>query len=441
LENVWPQRKVEKETLAGAFFWLSAFYFCYCGRPEDAISVLSYIPVAKVTTIFALLSLILAAGKTTRRYKDLPKEARYLLLMICIFFVSSVFSPVWRGGAFANTTGFAKVYIAWVLTFLLVTTLKRLRRIIFIQAASVIVICLIAVVKGHSVPRLDGVIGGFYSNPNDMAFAIVLSLPFCLAFLLTAKSTARQFFWCAGMLVMATTLVLTASRAGFIDLVVAGTVCLWHFGIKGKRLYLIGATFVLGAALLLVAGRSLMQRFAAISGESLSTQEQETAHASYEERKLLMIRAVDAITHYPLLGVGLANFVIYSGLWKDVHASYLQIAADGGIPILILYLMFFFRGFANLRQLSRKGKLDNDTDLFLGALKGSLVGFVVGACFAPEAYQFFPYFTVCYTSVFFAITKEGEKAVPVVIQPERPWERFSPAALSTGGSSAFKPAR
>ena len=147
MEKVLAQSPKETENLAGAFFWLSAFYFCYCGRPEDAVQALSYLPVAKITTIFALLSLVMAAGKTGRRFKDLPKEARYLLMMIAIFFVSSVFSPVWRGGAFANTTGFAKVYIAWVLTFLLVTTLSRLRRIIFIQAASVIVICLVAIVK------------------------------------------------------------------------------------------------------------------------------------------------------------------------------------------------------------------------------------------------------------------------------------------------------
>jgi hypothetical protein len=32
----------------------------------------------------------------------------------------------------------------------------------------------------------------------------------------------------------------------------------------------------------------------------------------------------------------------------------------------------------------------------------------VGALFAPEAYQFFPYFAVAYTSVLLAIAKERE---------------------------------
>jgi hypothetical protein len=115
------------------------------------------------------------------------------------------------------------------------------------------------------------------------------------------------------------------------------------------------------------------------------------------------------------LGVGAGDFVVYSGLWRDVHVSYLQIAVDGGIPVMILYMLFFARGFTNLRVLSRTKNLDDETVLFAGALKSSLVGFVVGACFAPEAYQFFPYFTVCYTSVLCAMIKDRQlSSIPEV---------------------------
>ena len=425
MERVAP--RVKKEPLSGAFFWLTAFYVVYCARPGDFFRVLGYIPLAKITGLLALLSLISAAGKTPRRFKDVPREGRYLLVIIALLFVGAFLSPVWRGGAFFSTMDFAKVYVAWVLTFLLITTLTRLKRVIFLQSASVALVSFVAIVKGHSVPRLDGVIGGFYSNPNDMAFAIVLSLPFCLAFLLTARGGVRKALWCFGILMMALALLLTASRAGFIDLVVAGAFCLWYFGVKGKRLYLIVATAFLGAVLLLVAGKTLMRRFAAISAEEVTSQQEDTAHASFEERKVLMFRALEAIVHYPILGVGVGDFVVYSGLWKDVHASYLQIAADGGIPVLILYLMFFGRGFANLKNLRRRKDLDSDTRLFAGALTSSLVGFAVGACFAPEAYQFFPYFTVCYTSVFLAMTKErGDSAISAAkLQPAR--ARFAQA--------------
>jgi hypothetical protein len=423
-----PEAIESKEVLPGAFFWLTAFYFVYCGRPSDLLPALSVLPLAKITAAVATLSLFLSIGRTKRRLSDLPREGAYLLLLVILLFVSALLSPVWRGGAFFTTLDFAKVFIVWVLTFLLVTSLRRLRRLIFLQSASVAIISLAAIVKGRSVPRLDGVIGGFYSNPNDMAFAIVLSIPFCVAFLLTARNMVRKFAWAMAILVMASALMLTASRAGFIDLVIAGGVLLWQFGVKGKRHYLIVGALLLSAALLLTAGKELAVRFNGIF-ESGSSVEQDSAHESYEERRELVVRAASAITQYPVLGLGAGDFVVYSGLWRDVHVSYLQIAVDGGIPVMILYLVFFARGFTNLRALNRTKNLDDETVLFVGALKSSLVGFVVGACFAPEAYQFFPYFTVCYTSVLCAITREQQVSATSAVK--------RPSSISSDFAKAY----
>jgi hypothetical protein len=399
-----------KEVLSGAFFWLTAFYFVYCSRPGELVPELTVIPLAKVSGGLAALSLLFSIGRTPRNIGDLPKEAFYLLLLIMLLFASALLSPVWKGGAFATALDFSKVFVGFILMFLLVTTLRRFRRIVFIQSASVAVVSCVALVKGHSVPRLEDVIpGSLYSNPNDMGFAIVLSIPFCLAFLLTARSFVRKTAWAIGIVAMLAALMLTASRAGFIDLVIAGTVLLREFGVKGKRTYLVGGAAFLCLVLLMVVGKDLTVRFNGIANSG-NSMEQDSAHASYEERRLLMIKSVDAMVHYPLLGVGPGDFQIYSGFWRDVHASYLQIAVEGGIPVLILYLLFFVRGFANLRALGAIKNLDGETVLFFGALKSSLIGFVVGACFAPEAYQLYPYFVVCYTSVLLAMTKERQAA-------------------------------
>jgi len=397
------------DALNGAFFWLSAFYVVYCARPEDWIPGLLYIPLAKITGIFAFLGLLTSLGKTKRKFKDLPRESFYLLAMIGILFFSAVFSSVWRAGALSHTLDFSKVYLAWILTFLLVTNYQRLRRIIYIQSVSVLVIAVVSVIKGHSRARLEGVIGGIYSNPNDLAFGVVITLPFCLAFLLTSKSVIAKFCWLGGILAMALTLFLTASRGGFVMLVIAGSVCLWHFGVKGRRVSLIIATGFTVILLLIVAGGPLMKRMGAISGE-VENQEEAKAFASYEQRTYLMKRSIQGIEEHPFLGLGIRNFQIYSEVWHDVHMTYLQIAVEGGIPSLILYLLFFGRGFGNLRKLRRRKDLDEPTKLLVGALHSSLIGFVVGALFAPEAYQFFPYFAIAYTSALVATVTEQDRA-------------------------------
>src|SRR6266852_3438924 len=219
---------------------------------------------AKITAILAMWGLFTALGKTKRTFRDLPKEARLLLIMIGILYLGAFLSPVWRGGAVVRCTDFSKVYIAWVLVFLLITTFDRLRRIIFIQAASVVVACAAAVIKGHNVPRLNSVLGGIYGNPNDLAFAIVLSLPFALAFMVAAKNAVVKAAWLGGMLIMAVTIFLTASRAGFIDLIISGSVALYFFGIKGKRPMLIVATGLVGVVVMGAFGGKLYDLFAAL---------------------------------------------------------------------------------------------------------------------------------------------------------------------------------
>jgi O-antigen ligase len=103
--------------------------------------------------------------------------------------------------------------------------------------------------------------------------------------------------------------------------------------------------------------------------------------------------------------------------------TYLQIAVEGGLPCLVLYLMFFWSGFRNLKILRKTPNLDERTVLFVGALHSSLIGFVVGALFAPEAYQFFPYFAVAFTATLLQTVKEREResgtaAVPASAKPQ-----------------------
>jgi len=405
-----------------SFFWLTAFYLVYCIRPEDWVPGLAIVPLAKITAIAALLAFVVGAGRTERSLRDLPRESYYLLALIGVLVLSSFFSPIWRSGALFNTLNFAKIYVVWVLTFLLVTDLTRLRRIVFVQASSVPVVCVLSLIKAHSRPRLEGVLGGVYSNSNDLAFAIVLSLPFCLMFFLMARGVFRKLVWIGAMLAMAAALVLTASRGGFITLVVGGAVCLWHFGIREKRLYLIAATGFVFLILLGVAGGPLKERFSGMWSDKLQSQEAATAYGSYEDRKLLNRKALEGIEHHPFLGLGPMNFETYSTEWREVHNSYLQIAVEGGIPSLILYLMFFGRGFRNLRILLKRKDLTVDLRMFTRALYASMVGFMFGALFSPEAYMYFPFFAVAYTCALFNLVQETGPAAcagPVASQRVR----------------------
>lgn len=424
------------------FFWLSMFFVVYCARPGDYVPLLGYIPMAKITGILAMWGLFNAVGHTKRTLKDMPLEGKLLFYIVCLFFFGGFLSPVWKGGAVSKSIEFSKIIVAWTLIFLLITTFERLRKIIWIQAISVVVACSAAIAKGHDVDRLNGVLGGIYSNPNDLAFAVVLALPFALLFMVIAKNFISKLLWMGGMLIMLFTIFLTASRAGFIDLVISGAVTLYFFAIKGKRPTLLVGTVFTAVLIAGTVGGKLYDRFTALEGGSTTEQ---SAYGSYQDRVYLMKRAVDAIVHYPIFGIGARNFPTYSGIWRDVHMTYLQAASEGGLPVLFLYLWFFRRGFQNLKILRKRKDLDTNTTLFVGALTSSLVGFIVGALFAPETFQYFPYFAVGFTAALVRTLKEmdderalsgGELAAP---PPKR--GRHFLEAYDFGRTDAVSPLR
>jgi O-antigen ligase len=213
---------------------------------------------------------------------------------------------------------------------------------------------------------------------------------------------------------------------------------MWHFGIKGKRPGLIAGVVLSAVVLLALAGGKLSDRFEALSGDSTTDA---SAYGSYRDRMYLMERALEGIENYPIFGIGNNNFMTYSLIWHEVHMTYLQIAVEGGIPCMVIYLMFFRCGFKNLKIMLKAKDLDEHTILFVGALHSSLIGFAVGACFAPEAYQFFPYFAVAFTSTLLQTLKERELEPKTPLpDPGKP-RHFLEVYANYGRTGAVTPVR
>jgi O-antigen ligase len=389
-----------REPLAGAYFWLAVFFVIYCARPEDWIPGLAFIPLAKISGVLAVLALVFAIGRVRG---GVPREMIFLLLLLLQLFLTVPFSPVWHGGAFFEVLEFSKVVIIMLVMVLAVNSLARLRRLVFIQSASVAVISLAAIVKGRSVlGRLEGALNGIYSNPNDLAFAIVLTLPLCFVFFLRTSNFLVKAAWTGMMVAMVYAVFLTASRAGILALTVTAIVAFWEFGVRGRRPLLVIMGVVTLFAALALAGGDLIRRFQVMSGGQLSRPGDMAALESAAQRRLLLIRSLEVIGEHPLFGVGPGNFQVVSGVWRETHNSYTQIGSEAGIPGLILFVLILWSAFTNLRRARRRLGWDcdprDDLRLLAGGLRASLVGFVVGAFFASVAYHFFPYFLVGYTA-------------------------------------------
>jgi O-antigen ligase len=399
-------RSANQPQSASAYFCVLLFFVVYCARPEDWIPGLAVVPLAKIAGVLCALSFVVSIPRLRQR---LPREAIYLALLVFQLWLTVPLSPVWRGGAFDAMLDFSKVLLIVLVMGVAVTTMKRLRQLIFVQTASVVAIAAVSLAKGSFLEgRIQGAVHGIYENSNELALISMLSLPFCVAFLLRTRSWFLKGFWAAAAALMVYGTMLTGSRGGLLALVVSGSVCLWEFGVRGKRTALFVAGGLLGVTLILFAGNTVKDRFEATFGDP-STGENGGAYGSAMQRQELFWKALAVTADHPLFGVGPGNFNSISGMWHDQHNTYTQMSSDGGVPAFILYLLLMWCALRNLKNTNKLAPLDSDERLFAMALRASLCGFLVGSFFTASAYHFFPYFLVAYSTGLMAIaqTKYG----------------------------------
>jgi O-antigen ligase len=390
-----------------AYYALCLFSVFYFFRPEDFIPGMDVVPVGKILGAIGVLGLILGV-RSRNRQAGWPLELKLLLALFAWQCLTIPFA-FWRGGAFNKviSTCSKTVIIAFLVT-LAVQSFDQLKRLLWIQALAVAVTAVASVLFVTGGSRLTGITGGVFSNPNDLAINIALNWPLCLMFLLMTRSYWKKALWAAALIFMLRGVMLTYSRSGFLAVAVAMVLCFWEFGIRGKRLYLVGGAVVLAFVALAVLPRNYTARLVSIVGvESTESMDQGSAG----ERKDLLLKSLAVTATHPLFGLGPGNFEPYSGAWRVTHNTYTEVSSECGIPALILFLAILFRAFRNVRHVRKASRYsDAEVRLLSGGLWAGLAAYVVGAFFASTAYQLYPYYMVAYTAVLFRITSVQEAA-------------------------------
>src|SRR5262249_46255341 len=101
--------------------------------------------------------------------------------------------------------------------------------------------------------RIQGFVGGMFENPNDLATALDLLLPFTVLLTLINKGRARLFYLgCSAVLAIG--VLVTFSRGGFLGLIALSGVLLWKLG-RGRRLKtMLAAAMICGILLAVTPG-------------------------------------------------------------------------------------------------------------------------------------------------------------------------------------------
>jgi putative inorganic carbon (hco3(-)) transporter len=399
-------------------YWVMVvFSFLYYFRPGDTIRGVAVLHPARITAVFAVMALLMGANKI--RLKQLPAEIKIIFAMFGWMVLTIPFAS-WRGGSFQQVFfEFSKALIVTLTLIVTVTRKVELRRLMLVQALGVALMTSAAVIANNRMQgRLAGVGDAMLSNPNDLAINVALNWPLCLLFLITVRGMAAKLFWAVSMLVMIYALIETYSRAGFLALIVAIVLCLWEFGIRRKKVYVLGVAFVCLMATVAVAPGNYIARLETLLGKF---QEGDYDRGSAEARYELLIQSLKVTATHPVFGVGPGNFPSYTGLWRVTHNTYTQFSSECGIPVLLLFLLLLWRVFLNLRYL-RKVPRSTDTEelhLYTSALMASFGAYLLGAFFSRTGYELFPYYMVVYTTLLYRLTlaEQERKTTSLVRTP------------------------
>lgn len=231
------------------------------------------------------------------------------------------------------------------------------------------------------------------SDPNYEALNIVMVIP--LAICLFQSETSR--FWrrialgCTLVLVFG--MFLSQSRGGLLALSVLALAG-W-LRIRRKLLVLVAMVAVIGIAAAL-APAATWQRLREIQ---ISGRADTGAEVSTRTRVELVKGGLKMIKTHPIFGVGLDQFKplvghynpnLYSVIREDyiAHNTYVQVAAEGGVPTLLLFLALIRTAFVNCRRAARYSSTSSPRIAHLAlAMRLGLLAYMVAACFLTAEFE------------------------------------------------------
>jgi O-antigen ligase len=410
-------RTVEAETglrrLPFVYGATVVFFALFYYRPEDFIGVLAYIPLAKIAGGAGFAAFLL--GLPGHKVK-IPVGIKVLCLLLVQMTMAIPFA-IWPGGAFSTVFDkFAKGVVMAIMVSMAVVTLQEMRKLLWIQVSAVTLVTFFSIALHHheeTTGRLSGIQHSILANPNDLAINIAISFPLAMAFMLHGRGF-KKVVWVLSLVVMVVGVVLTASRSGFLALILILFICIWEYGIKGKRRPLVVTmvlALLLGCGVAFSSSRYRARIASIVAGGSV---EGSGDRGSLEARKELLKRSIITALKHPIFGVGPGCFPLVDSGWHVAHNAYTELAAETGFPGLILFLLAIGTTFKALRRIrdSQPYRDEPEFRLFTQALRAGVVGYLAGSFFASTEYNLYPYFMMGYAYAMARIADAQSSAQP-----------------------------
>jgi len=315
--------------------------------PFDQVLVLgkSETTITWVAGAFAAATLVIY-GLVSGRFKSPPRAGLYWGLFVLWTAASTVWAidPAASLKWLPTVATLSALYI--VATSLRVARRELSRSVLFVIAGGAVAASLIIFQFANHISWVGGtgrpegraslVIGNLQSNPNDLGFSLLLPFSLALGGVLSPGGRLKRTALLTAFALMTISMFLTMSRGSLIALCVVVLVYLFRVGISRRILI---PVLVLAIALFFLP-KLFYQRL------------EESPVNRGTGRYDIWLVGLEIVKHYPVIGVGLANFSVayrsfagYAhvfpshGYAHDAHNMYLQVCAETGVIGFALFLV------------------------------------------------------------------------------------------------------
>ena len=393
-----------------SYLGLFVFTFLVYVRPYELFPSLGWL--SRSALIVALATLVVFIPTQLGLENRITTWSREVKLAVALLITGVLSIPfaLEPQRAFQSFVDFLKVILMFIVMVNVVRTDSRLRRLILLV---LFVSCVLSVAALNDYAhgnlamagtRIAGLIGGLFSNPNDLALHLVTMIPISLSLLLASRGPLLKAVYLGCAVLMTLGLVATFSRAGFLGFVCMIGFLVWKLARRNRVLFGAMALTVVVAAVALAPGAYRSR---------LATTGDDSAVARTDDLKRSILVAV----RHPLFGVGMDNYILYSNMNKATHNAYTQVAAEMGLAGLLIYVSFLITPFKRLRRIERAtvtGRRKPPVYYLAIGLQASLVGYMVVSFFASVAYLWYVYYLVaygvCLQRIYAGVAEDSEPA-------------------------------